>query len=62
MDVGVYPEEGASIEQVIRLTDGIGADGVIITEQVLRMPLSRRRFKCAGKRDASYSSVMSGCN
>jgi predicted dehydrogenase/threonine dehydrogenase-like Zn-dependent dehydrogenase len=31
MDVGVYPEEGASIEQVIRLTDGIGADGVIIT-------------------------------
>jgi predicted dehydrogenase/threonine dehydrogenase-like Zn-dependent dehydrogenase len=31
MDAGVYPEEGASIEQVIRLTDGIGADGVIIT-------------------------------
>jgi predicted dehydrogenase/NADPH:quinone reductase-like Zn-dependent oxidoreductase len=31
MEVGVYPEEGASIEQVIRLTDGIGADGVIIT-------------------------------
>ena len=32
MDVGVYPEEGASIEQVIRLTDGIGADGVIIRQ------------------------------
>jgi predicted dehydrogenase len=31
MDAGVYPEEGASLEQVIRLTDGIGADGVIIT-------------------------------
>ena len=31
MDVGVYPEEGASIDQVVRLTDGIGADGVIIT-------------------------------
>jgi predicted dehydrogenase len=31
MDAGVYPDEGASIEQVIRLTDGIGADGVIIT-------------------------------
>jgi predicted dehydrogenase/threonine dehydrogenase-like Zn-dependent dehydrogenase len=31
MDAGVYPEEGVSIDQVIRLTDGIGADGVIIT-------------------------------
>lgn len=31
MDAGVRPEDGESIEQVIRLTDGIGADGVIIT-------------------------------
>lgn len=31
MNAGVYPEDGSSIEHVIRLTDGIGADGVIIT-------------------------------
>ncbi|NEP08921.1 MAG: Gfo/Idh/MocA family oxidoreductase [Symploca sp. SIO2C1] len=31
MDVGIDPQEGNSIEQVIRLTDGYGADGVIIT-------------------------------
>ena len=31
MDVGVYPDEGASTDQVLRLTDGVGADGVIIT-------------------------------
>src|SRR5579884_760313 len=31
MDVGLYPEDGNDIEQVVRLTDGIGADGVIIT-------------------------------
>lgn len=31
MDAGVYPDEGSDVEQVARLTDGIGADGVIIT-------------------------------
>ena len=31
MNAGMVPEEGHSIEQVFRLTDGIGADGVIIT-------------------------------
>lgn len=31
MNAGIVPEEGRSIEQVFRLTDGIGADGVIIT-------------------------------
>lgn len=30
-DWGVHPDNGSDIEQVIRLTDGIGADGVIIT-------------------------------
>lgn len=31
MDVGIHPDDGDSIEQVARLTDGYGADGVIIT-------------------------------
>jgi len=31
MDVGVTPDDGDDIEQVARLTDGVGADGVIIT-------------------------------
>jgi threonine dehydrogenase-like Zn-dependent dehydrogenase len=50
MDVGVYPEEGASIDQVVRLTDGIGADGVIITAA---SPSG------AGKKGVSCSSAMS---
>src|SRR4029077_13969017 len=31
MDLGLEPDDGASADQVARLTDGIGADGVIIT-------------------------------
>jgi predicted dehydrogenase/threonine dehydrogenase-like Zn-dependent dehydrogenase len=31
MDAGVYPEAGAAIDHVVRLTDGLGADGVVIT-------------------------------
>jgi len=31
MDVGIHPAEDNDIEQIVRLTDGIGADGVIIT-------------------------------
>ncbi|MCR9191741.1 MAG: bi-domain-containing oxidoreductase [Gammaproteobacteria bacterium] len=31
MDIGLMPEHGPSVEHVIRLTEGIGADGVIIT-------------------------------
>lgn len=31
MDIGLLPEHGNQIEHVMRLTDGIGADGVIIT-------------------------------
>jgi threonine dehydrogenase-like Zn-dependent dehydrogenase len=30
-DVGIRPDQDSDIEQVIRITDGIGADGVIIT-------------------------------
>jgi len=31
LDMGIYPDNGSHIEQVARLTDGIGCDGVIIT-------------------------------
>jgi threonine dehydrogenase-like Zn-dependent dehydrogenase len=31
MDIGIHPEDGDNIQQVARLTDGLGADGVIIT-------------------------------
>ncbi len=31
MDIGIHPDDGNNIEQVARLTDGLGADGVIIT-------------------------------
>lgn len=31
MDLGLQPEGGREVDQVARLTDGIGADGVIIT-------------------------------
>jgi predicted dehydrogenase/threonine dehydrogenase-like Zn-dependent dehydrogenase len=31
MDAGIHPAEDNDIDQVVRLTDGIGADGVIIT-------------------------------
>ena len=31
IDLGVTPGEGDPVEQVARLSDGIGADGVIIT-------------------------------
>ena len=31
LNLGVHPDDGNDIEQVFRLTDGIGADGVIIT-------------------------------
>jgi predicted dehydrogenase/threonine dehydrogenase-like Zn-dependent dehydrogenase len=31
MDVGIHPEDATETDQVARLTDGLGADGVIIT-------------------------------
>ena len=31
MDVGLHPEGGVDVENVIRLTEGVGADGVIVT-------------------------------
>jgi predicted dehydrogenase/threonine dehydrogenase-like Zn-dependent dehydrogenase len=31
VDVGLHPDDGDAVEQVFRLTEGIGADGVIVT-------------------------------
>ena len=31
MEVGVHPDDGGDVEQVARLTGGVGADGVIVT-------------------------------
>lgn len=31
MEAGVHPDDGDDVQQVARLTDGIGADGVIVT-------------------------------
>ncbi|UJB69465.1 bi-domain-containing oxidoreductase [Acaryochloris sp. 'Moss Beach'] len=31
MDIGLHPDDGHNIEQVARFTEGLGADGVIIT-------------------------------
>lgn len=31
MEMGLYPTDGHSIEEVVRFTGGIGADGVIVT-------------------------------
>jgi predicted dehydrogenase len=31
MEEGLHPDEGDVVEQVVRLTDGVGADGVIVT-------------------------------
>ena len=31
MSRGVHPDDGSDVDQVLRMTDGVGADGVIIT-------------------------------
>src|SRR3989338_3240607 len=31
MEIGLHPDDDNNIEQVVRLTDGVGADGVLIT-------------------------------
>lgn len=31
MDIGIHPDESDEVEEVVRFTDGVGADGVIIT-------------------------------
>ncbi len=50
MDLGVAPEHGSSIDQVARLTDGIGADGVIITAATPSHEVISSAFKICRKK------------
>jgi threonine dehydrogenase-like Zn-dependent dehydrogenase len=50
MDIGIYPEDGDNIEQVARLTDGIGADGVIITAATPSDEIVSTAFKMCRKK------------
>lgn len=45
LDYGLHPEDGLDIEQVNRLTDGNGADGVIITAATLSDTVVSTAFK-----------------
>lgn len=50
MDIGLMPEHGEQIESVMRLTDGIGADGVIITAATPSNEVVSTAFKCCRKK------------
>jgi len=50
MDIGLHPDEGSDIEQVARLTDGLGADGVIITAATPSDAVVSTAFKMCRKK------------
>ncbi len=50
MDVGLHPDDGNDIEQVSRLTDSIGADGVIITAATPSDEVISTAFKMCRKK------------
>jgi predicted dehydrogenase/threonine dehydrogenase-like Zn-dependent dehydrogenase len=50
MDLGLNPEEGDNIDQVVRLTDGLGADGVIITAATPSDSVVSTAFKLCRKK------------
>ena len=50
MDMGIYPDNGSDIEQVARLTDGIGCDGVIITAATLSHKVVSNAFQMCRKK------------
>ena len=50
MDLGLTPDEGNDIEQVARLTDGLGADGVIITAATPSDAVVSTAFKMCRKK------------
>lgn len=50
MEIGILPEHGESIDQVVRLTDGIGADGVIITAATPSDAVISTAFKMCRKK------------
>lgn len=50
MDMGLCPGDGDSIDQVARLTDGVGADGVIITAATPSDEVVSTAFKVCRKK------------
>ncbi|MBI5049139.1 MAG: bi-domain-containing oxidoreductase [Deltaproteobacteria bacterium] len=50
MDIDIHPEDGNDIEHVIRLTAGIGADGVIITAATPSDAVISTAFKMCRKK------------
>lgn len=50
MDVGLMPEHGDQIEHIIRLTDGIGADGAIVTAATPSNEVMSTAFKLCRKK------------
>jgi predicted dehydrogenase/threonine dehydrogenase-like Zn-dependent dehydrogenase len=50
MDVGIHPDEENNIDQVIRLTNGLGADGVIITASTPSDTVISTAFKMCRKK------------
>ncbi|WP_374079904.1 bi-domain-containing oxidoreductase [Bdellovibrio bacteriovorus] len=49
-DFGVYKDFGSSVDQVLRLTDGYGADGVIITAATSSDEVMSQSFKMCRKK------------
>ncbi len=50
MEIAIHPEDGSDTEQVARLTDGIGADGVIITAATPSDAVVSTAFKMCRKK------------
>ena len=50
MSVGLHPEDGDDVEQIIRLTDGLGADGVIVTAATPSDQVVSTAFKLCRKK------------
>ncbi len=50
MAIGIHPDDGESIDQVTRLTDGLGADGVIITAATPAHDLVSTAFQMCRKK------------
>lgn len=50
MDIGIHPDDGNTIDQVARLTDGLGADGVIITAATPSHELVSTAFRICRKK------------
>jgi predicted dehydrogenase/threonine dehydrogenase-like Zn-dependent dehydrogenase len=50
LDIGLYPEDGEGVEHVNRLTDGLGADSVIITAATPSDKVLSTAFKMCRKK------------